>query len=213
MVPLLTTEMFSRALWADRTAVPRFCAKTRAVRVWGGALRAGAAVAQALLLLWEHRQDTQAGALWAAVMHRDIVASVCAIESLARGHLTSFTGCINCSRRFLWHFHVCLLFRLLCSVPHFSWEQISPLSLLILQKKKKKKDHFYIICFLYFLFSTRGSCFAGPLLCKSPFTEEDLPVSDWQEVPGAGYETFETCELANQQVPVCSSGYAPSISS
>lgn len=76
-----------------------------------------------------------------------------------------------------------------------------------------EKNHFYIICFSYFLFSTCGSRFAGPLLCESPFTEADLPVSDWQEVPGAGYETFETCELANQQVPVCSSGYAPSISS
>lgn len=168
----------------------------------------------ALLLLWD-RGGPRTGHpgrcfVCSCDAQRHILASVCAIKSLTRGHLISFTGYINCTLRFIWHFHVCLLFRLLCSVPHFSWEQIPPLSLLILEKKK---NHFYVICFLYFLFSTCGSCFAGPLLCKSPFTEEDLPVRDWQEVPGAGYETFETCELANQQVPVCSSGYAPSISS
>lgn len=64
---------------------------------------------------------------------------------------------------------------LLCA-PFFMRANSSPLSLLILGKKKK--SHFYVICFLYFLFSTCGSCFAGPLLCKSPFTEEDLPVRD-----------------------------------
>lgn len=63
---------------------------------------------------------------------------------------------------------------LLCA-PFFTRANSSPLS----PEPWEKKNHFYIICFLYFLFNTCGSCFAGPLLCKSPFTRQIfLPVTD-----------------------------------
>jgi len=91
--------------------------------------------------------------------YRHTRASVRAIESFfTMWHLISFISYIHCTLRFLWHFHVCFLFCLLCSVPRFSWEQIPLLPLLIL----------FSISFLYHLLLIFSLQYLRQLLCRSP---------------------------------------------
>lgn len=211
MVPVLTTETFSRALWADVIAVHRAlpsCQEHKLFVCEGEHWEQGLLCSAPALRPWGTTDRTPGQGLCVQLWCTETHPGLCVC------HQIPHQGTFNIFHRLhQLHSEVFMTFSclpsLLCA-PFFMRANSSPLSL---SWSLKKKNHFYVICFLYFLFSTCGSCFAGPLLCKSPFTEEDLPVRDWQEVPGAGYETFETRELANQQVSACSSGYAPSISS
>lgn len=215
MVPLLATETFSRALWGDRaaglchpaksTSCLRVahedlqqdllwlqlgsCTESRAEPSPAGLPRGGTPGQLVRGWLWCVEAQQGPSACERIFLHRLASHQVHPLHSESLMTLLSLPSAIFAPRPV---FHESKF------LPSLSWFFFFPF-------------HFYIICFLYFLCSTCGSCFAGPLLCKLPFTEEDLPVRDWQEVPGAGQETSKTRELANQQVPVCNSGYAPSI--
>lgn len=120
MVPVLTTEMFSRALWAGSTAVHRTRCPAKSPSCLSVRMGSGTVGSTA-------RSPSRCSVCSCGALRHICVCH----QTLTRGHFMSFTGYINCTLRFFYDifmsafssasFALCPTFHKSKFLPSLSW--------------------------------------------------------------------------------------------